>query len=78
MSDLIRWAVRNAAVAVLWVFILSITVNDRSLFAHANRFLVQNRVVAMVDEGLGELWTRVYETARATLQDLSGTEERRI
>lgn len=76
--SIIWWVARNAAVAVLWVFILSITVNDRSLFSHANRLLVQNRVVATMDEGLGELWTRVYETARATLRDLSGTEERRI
>ena len=65
-----------ALTAILWVFILSITVNGRPLFHYANDFFVQNSIVAAIDEELSNLWHRVSETARITYDKVTAREEK--
>lgn len=71
MNDILKWIGKNLLTAVFWVFVLSITVNGRSLFSHANGVLVQNTLVQTIDEELAELWVKIYRTAKMTFADES-------
>ncbi len=71
MNDFLKWTLRNAAIAVFWVFIFSINVQNRALFYYANDILVQNVVVETIDEQLTVLWDKVWDTAKITFKSLS-------
>jgi len=62
--------------AILWVFILSIRVDGRTLFSHANEVLVQNSIVRAVDGELANLWYRITETAKVTFEKVTHREEK--
>lgn len=76
MNDFIKWVTRTSLIAVFWVFILSITIDGRSLFSYANRLLVQNSLVQMLDEELADLWDKIYNTAKVTFSETK--EEKKI
>ena len=63
MKDLVKWLVKTAFVAVAWVFILSIQVDDRPLFSYAHDIIIENSVVEALDVEIGEFLERVYSTA---------------
>jgi hypothetical protein len=65
--------VKFSFVGVLWVFLLSITVNERPLFSHANELLVQNAAVEFVENQAAEYWTKIKETVTITYGEISGT-----
>ena len=69
MNDLLKWLSRTVLTAVVWVFVLSVNVEGRTLFSYANEILVQNSVVRMVDEELSELWDKVYVTAKKAAEE---------
>ena len=66
MNDLVKWLLRTAVAAVIWVFVLSIQWGGRPLFAYANETLVQNPLVRAADEELADLWQRLGKAARLT------------
>lgn len=66
MNDIFKWIGKFLLQFVLWIFILSINLNGKTLFKHGNEFLVQNALVQSLDEELADLWSRVSETARLT------------
>ena len=76
MNDIIKWCFKSFATAILWVFLLSINVQGRTVFSYANELLVQNPIVRMVDEELSETWDKVYLTARRTF-DEDSSEDRK-
>ena len=66
MDRILKWLLRTALQGIVWVFILSISVDGRPLFSHAQDVLVQNTVVRAVDEQLAELWQKAREMAKLT------------
>jgi hypothetical protein len=62
--------------AIMWVFILSIRVEGRTLFSHANEVLVQNSIVRAIDGELANLWYRITETAKVTFDKVTKREEK--
>lgn len=68
-NDFMKWCCKSLFIAVVWVFILSINVNGKTLFTHSNEVLVQNEFVTLLDDELGRLWYKISETARLTFQD---------
>jgi hypothetical protein len=62
--------------AILWVFILSIRVDGRTLFSHANEVLVQNSIVRAIDGELANLWYRITETAKVTFDKVTKREDK--
>ena len=75
MRDFFRWLARSIGIGVLWVFLLSIRIQGETIFSHANEILVQNKLVAEIDEGLGELWFKISETASRTFKELGNKSE---
>lgn len=66
MNDALKWIFKILLQAVLWVFIFSIRLDGRPIFAYASEILVQNALVRAADEELADLWYRVSRTATAT------------
>jgi hypothetical protein len=76
MKDFFKWLLRNTAIGIFWIFLLSITVEGRTIFSYANNTLVQNDFVRMVDEDLSDLWRKVYSTAKVTFNEMSKNEDK--
>ncbi len=76
MNDLMKWLGKTTLLMVAWVFILSINVSGRPLFYHANEVIVQNAMVAAIDEELGDLWYRLSNTASKTFNESEVPEEK--
>ena len=75
-----RWLLARRIILLLlpifWVFALSITVKGQPLFNYANEVFVQNDIVRFLDSELGELWTKISETARVTFSEM-GKEDKK-
>ena len=76
MNDLMKWLGKTTLLAVVWVFILSINVRGQPLFYHANNVIVQNAMVAAIDEELGDLWYRLSKTAKTTFNESEVPDEK--
>ena len=64
MNDILKWSAKTIAIAVFWVFFLSIHISGRPVFFYAHEIIVENEVVQSLDEDLGNFLERVYVTAR--------------
>ena len=69
MNDILKWTGKVFLQMVLWVFILSISWNGRTLFDRAHELLVRNALVSSVDQELADLWHKLSETARLTFSE---------
>ena len=67
MDGFIKWLGKTGLTAIIWVFILSITWNGRTMFSYANELLIQNSLVRTLDSKLAEMWDNVTDTANATM-----------
>lgn len=56
LKDLLTWCMKIGFQLIFWVFILSIRVNDRTLYDRAYDILIDNELVQSVDEKVAELW----------------------
>lgn len=54
---------------VVWVFVLSIKIDDKLIFDHAHNFLVKNDVIATLEKQFSELWDDVIKTAKNGVQN---------
>ena len=54
---------------VIWVFVLSIKIDDKLIFDHAHNFLVKNEVVAALEKQFSDLWEDVIKTAKNGVQN---------
>lgn len=75
-NDMLKWCARTSLIALFWVFFLSINWNHQPLFSYANEIFVQNDIVRFLDEELGELWSKISQTARVTFSEMSGSEKK--
>lgn len=76
MNDILKWVGKLVLHSIMWVFILSIQWDGKSLFYYANDVLVQNELVQTADEQLAELWSKVSRTAKMTFTDKVPEEEK--
>ena len=76
MNDFLKWLLRNGAIAVFWVFVLSLNIRNKPLFYYANDLLVQNVLVKTIDEELTALWDKAWDTAKITFRNLSEGEDK--
>jgi len=67
MDAFIKWLGRTGLTAIIWVFILSISWNGKTLFDRAHDILIDNSIVRAIDEKMAEIWDNVTDTARATM-----------
>ena len=76
IQDLIKWLVKIFMHLVLWVFILSIQWDGRTLYDRSHEILVDNPLVELVDEELRGLWDKVSATAVSTYAKLKNKESK--
>lgn len=75
MRDHLKRLGKFALTFIMWVFILSIRVDGRTIFSHANDVLVQNSIVAAIDSELAGLWYRITETAKVTYAKITNQQD---
>ena len=76
IQDLIKWLIKIFMHLVVWVFILSIQWDGRTLYDRAHEILVDNPLVDLVDEELKDLWDKVSATAESTYAKLRKDEKK--
>lgn len=64
IKDLLTWIIKLAFQLIFWVFILSIRINDRTLFDQAYDILIDNELVQSVDEKAADLWYTFSDSVR--------------
>lgn len=69
MRDLFKHLGKFLAQGLLWVFILSIHWDNKSLFSYCHDIFVDNTLVHTVDAELGEIWYKVSKTAKVTFSE---------
>jgi hypothetical protein len=69
MNDFVKWVGKILLHCIMWVFVLSVQWDGKSLFYYANETLVQNQLVQTVDEELGQLWSKLSRTAKMTFSE---------
>lgn len=75
MSIVLKWLATHVITAILWVFVLAINFEGRTLFSYAHEYVIQSEYVQKADENLEELWNKAYRTARLTFAKLSSSSE---
>lgn len=56
LRDTINWIIKQALQLIFWVFVLSIRINDRTIYDHSHDILIDNAIVQSIDEKASELW----------------------
>jgi hypothetical protein len=56
MNTLVNWAIKTSLSAIVWVFVLSVEYDQRTLFSYANELLVENRIFQKVEGYAKMLW----------------------
>lgn len=59
---------------VVWVFILSIQVDGRTLFSHAHGILVDNQIVAAIESQVVKGWRAASDVASSQARRILGQE----
>ena len=67
-KDALKWIAKLSLSAIFWIFILSIRVDNRTLFSYANNFLVQNSFLEIVDTVADTLYN-VSDAAKSTFSE---------
>lgn len=70
IKDLTTWIIKLAFQLIFWVFVLSIRVNDRTLYDQAYDILIDNELVQSVDEKAADLWYTFSSTVRSSFVKL--------
>lgn len=69
MKDVIKRIGKTALQGLIWVFVLSLNWNGRTLFSHANEVFVQNQVVLAADAQLADWWDQLKSVSVAAFRD---------
>ena len=64
ISEVVGVGLKLALQMVIWVFVLSVKVDNKLIFDHAHDFLVKNEVVATLQGQFNQLWDDVIKTAK--------------
>ncbi len=75
MNERLKKTGRIAMYAVLWIFILSIRVDGKTLFQYGHGIFVENRIVGAVDHQATLMWTRLVKTVRYSYHTMIGRDD---
>jgi hypothetical protein len=75
MNQWLKWFGKTLLSAAMWVFILSINYQGKTLFSYAHDILVENTIVEALDRQLADIWHRVSEGTKAALKSAPETAE---
>jgi hypothetical protein len=78
MNDIFKWIGSFFMHLIMWVFILSVRWDGRTMFSYANDILVQNALVQTLDEEMAEVWYRVSETAKVTFSQTDQEDQKKL
>ncbi|MCX6115968.1 MAG: hypothetical protein NT027_00350 [Proteobacteria bacterium] len=76
MNEYMRRALKVLGYGIIWVFVLSIRIQGRTIFHYANNILVQNRIVAAIDETLSDGVDAVFSKVSNSFNSLTGNEKK--
>lgn len=69
MRDILRQIGKVMIQGIMWVFILSISWNGKSLYSYAYDVLVDNTLVRTLDGEFAEVWYKLVKTAKVTFSE---------
>lgn len=69
MRDLLRYAGKVVLQGIMWVFILSLSWNGKSLYSYSYDILVDNALVRTLDAEFAEVWYKLVKTAKVTFAE---------
>jgi hypothetical protein len=75
VNDFMKWFLKVLLSAMIWVFVLSVRWDGRTMFSYANEALVQNALVGALDEQAAELWHRFKGSVRQTFTEDASKEQ---
>ena len=78
IKDIITWGIKACFQLVLWVFLLSISWDGRTLFDRTHEIIVDNEVVESLDLQLRELWEEISRTAQTTFSEVANKKDENI
>lgn len=65
--NLVKWSAKIALMGVLWVYILSIRFEEKTLFTIFHSYLVKNTIVTELTEELTYLWQHTRTSSKSTI-----------
>jgi hypothetical protein len=69
MQDLLKHIGKILGQGILWVFILSINWEGKSLYSYSHDLFVDNSMVRAIDAELAEVWFKLVKTAKVTFAE---------
>jgi hypothetical protein len=69
MRDIFKHLGKFLGQGLLWVFLLSIHWDGKTLYAYCYDVFVDNSLVHTVDTELGEVWYKLVKTAKVTFSE---------
>ncbi len=69
MRDLLKHVGKFLGQGLMWVFLLSIRWDGKTLFSYCHDVFVDNSLVQTVDSELGEVWYKLVKTAKVTFSE---------
>lgn len=76
IGDMVRWVSRFIFYLMLWVLILSVRWEGRTLFERAHELILENPVAELIVEEAEEFWGRLSETVWVTYAKLHDDREK--
>ena len=70
LRDVIGWILKQTLQLIFWVFILSIRINDRTIYDSAYDVLIDNEIVESIDEKSSELWYTFKDSVSSSFNKL--------
>lgn len=75
LANAAKWLWRNFIAAIIWVFIFSLTINERTLFSYAHEYLIRNTVVTTIDSELSAIWTKLASATKLTFSKVKKNDQ---
>ena len=75
ISEVVSISLKLALQMVIWVFVLSVKIDNKLVFDHAHDFLVKNEIVATLQGQFGDLWDQVIKTAKVGVENAPKKDE---
>ncbi len=63
MKERLKKICKILGVGVIWVYILSISINGRTLYSRAHGFFIENRIVSSIDHEIAKFQARLVRSA---------------
>lgn len=75
VSEIASFVMKALLSLVVWVFVLSVEIEDKMLFEHAHGFLVDNEIVTALKGQMNEIWEEVSQTAKKGIDNAPSSQK---